>query len=189
MRHRVQGRRLSRTLSHRKAMFANMASSLIIHDRIETTLPKAKEIRRLADKMVTLGKKGTVAARRRAIQLIRNKKAVSKAFAELAVRFEGRSGGYTRIMKLGNRHGDSAPMAIIEYIPSEGQAHAPKEKKAKAKKAPEKKAKPAGESKKEEKKAKPAKKAAAKKAKPAKAAKAKAPAKKKSGRKVTKKDA
>jgi large subunit ribosomal protein L17 len=168
-------------------MFANMASSLIIHDRIETTLPKAKELRRVADKMVTLAKKGTVSARRRAIQIIRNKKAVSRAFDELAGRFQDRAGGYTRIMKLGNRHGDSAPMAIIEYLPSEHgiPSTPPKTKKVKAKKKEAKEEEKKAE-KKSEKKAKPAKKAAAKKAKPAKAAKAKAPAKKRSGRKVSK---
>jgi large subunit ribosomal protein L17 len=167
-------------------MFANMASSLIIHDRIETTLPKAKELRRLADKMVTLGKKGTVAARRRAMQLIRDRRAVSRAFDELAGRFKDRAGGYTRIMKLGNRHGDSAPMAIIEYLPSEGTTHAPTEKRAKAKKAPDKKAKAAKDEKKEAgKKARP-KKAAPKKTAPKKAAKA--PAKKHSGRKMAKKE-
>jgi large subunit ribosomal protein L17 len=166
-------------------MFANMVSSLIMHDRIETTLPKAKELRRMADKMVTLGKKGTVAARRRAMQLIRNRKAVTRAFGELAERFQGRAGGYTRIMKLGFRHGDSAPMAIIEYLAGEGKTHEPTEKKAKAKKETKKKAAPKKEKKEEkktEKKAKPAKKAAAKKTEK------KAPAKKrKSGRKVTKK--
>jgi large subunit ribosomal protein L17 len=105
-------------------MFANMASSLIMHDRIETTLPKAKELRRLAEKLVTLAKNGTVAARRRAITLIRDKKAVGKAFEHFAKRFEGRMGGYTRIMKLGNRRGDAAPMAIIEYLRGEGAAEA-----------------------------------------------------------------
>lgn len=187
MRHQVQGRKLSRTRAHRQAMFANMVSSLIMHDRIETTLPKAKELRRIADKMVTLGKRGTVAARRRALQLIRNRKAVSRAFDELAERFQARSGGYTRIMKLGYRHGDSAPMAVIEYLAAEGTVHAPTEKRAKAKKAPAKKAAPKKEEKKEEKKkekkAKPQKKAAPKKETKAK----KAPAKKRSGRKVTKK--
>jgi large subunit ribosomal protein L17 len=186
MRHRVQGRKLNRTRAHRQAMFANMASSLIIHDRIETTLPKAKELRRLADKMVTLAKKGTVPARRRAIQIIRDKKAVSKAFDELAGRFRTRAGGYTRIMKLGNRHGDSAPMAIIEYLPSEGTAHAPTEKRAKAKKAPDKKAKAAKDEKKEAGKKARSRKPAAKRTAPKKAAKAQA--RKISGRKMAKKE-
>lgn len=191
MRHRVAGRKLNRTRAHRQAMFANMASSLIIHDRIETTLPKAKELKRMADKMVTLGKRGTVAARRRAIQLIRNKKAVRRAFDELAERFADRQGGYTRILKLGNRHGDATPMAVIEYLASEHgiPSTPPKPKKVKAK--AEKKAKkeePKAEEKaekKEEKKGK-ARKAAAPKAEK-KEKKEKAPAKKRSGRKVTKK--
>jgi len=163
-------------------MFANMASSLIMHERIETTLPKAKELRRLAEKMVTLGKKGTVAARRRALTLIRNRKAVSRAFDELAGRYAARSGGYTRIMKLGYRHGDSAPMAVIEYLAPEGRSHEPTEKRARTKKAASKKAKPAKEAKETEKKARPARKAA-----PKKEAAKKAPAKKHSGRRVTKK--
>ena len=172
-------------------MFANMASSLLIHDRIETTLPKAKELRRLADRMVTLGKRGTVAARRRAIQLIRNKKAVSRAFGEMAERFADRKGGYTRIMKLGYRMGDRAQMAVIEYIGAELAIPStpPKPKKMKAKKKEERKAKkeePKAE-KKAEKKEKKEKKAAPKKAKAAKEKKEKAPAKKRSGRKVTKK--
>jgi large subunit ribosomal protein L17 len=124
-------------------MFANMAASLVMHDRVETTLPKAKELRRLADRIVTLSKNGSVASRRRAVTLIRNKKAVNKAFAELAERFAARKGGYTRILKLGYRHGDSAPMAAIEYVRTEREAGAALPKKAKkkpAKKAAEKKA-------------------------------------------------
>lgn len=188
MRHRKQGRKLGRTLSHRHAMFANMASSLIIHDRIETTLPKAKEIRRLAERIVTLGKRGTVPARRRAIALIRDKKAVSRAFDELAKRFADRKGGYTRIMKLGCRRGDAAPMAIIEYIRGEHEApvHAEKKGKAKKEKAPAKKAAPKTEEKKAQKKAR---KPAAKKAKAEKTDKKKGQAKKHTGRKVMKRKA
>jgi len=120
-------------------MFANMVSSLILHDRIETTLPKAKELRRVADRLVTLGKRKTLHARRHAVAMIKNKKAVSKVFGELAERFAERNGGYTRIYKLGFRHGDSAPMAVIEYLPAEyhkEEAGAPAKKpkpKAKAK--------------------------------------------------------
>lgn len=99
-------------------MFANMAASLIIHDRIETTLPKARELKPMADKLVTMGKKKSIAARRRAISVVRSKDAVKKLFDELSARFADRNGGYTRILKLGRRHGDNAPMAAIEYLPS-----------------------------------------------------------------------
>ena len=116
MRHRVSESKLGRTTAHRRAMLANMASSLIKHGRIETTLPKAKALRGLADRLVTLGKSGTLAARRRAVALIRDKNAVKVAFDDLAKRFSSRNGGYTRILKLGYRHGDSAPMAVIEYL-------------------------------------------------------------------------
>jgi large subunit ribosomal protein L17 len=120
MRHHVDGRKLNMTSSHRKAMFANMASSLVIHDRIETTLPKAKELRRIADRLVTLGKRNTVHARRQAFALIKDRQAVVKIFGDLAGRFADRNGGYTRIYKLGCRHGDRAPMAIIEYLTKDG---------------------------------------------------------------------
>lgn len=152
MMHRIQGRKLGRTSPHRRAMMANMAASLIRHDRIETTLPKAKELRSLADRLVTLGKRKTLHARRRAIQLIHDKDAVHKLFSELAGRFEGRNGGYTRILKLGFRHGDAAPMAAIEYLPSDGKggeasgdSQAKKPKVAKKKEHAEKKAAPKGE--------------------------------------------
>lgn len=184
MRHRMQGRKLGVTTAHRKAMFANMASSLIMHERIETTLPKAKELRRLADKLVTLAKSGTVSARRRALMLLRNKKAVGKAFEQFSKRFDGRKGGYTRILKLGYRRGDAAPMAIIEYLSGAGAAETTepkrtvKPKKQAAKKTAAKKADAAGS---EEKKPR-ARKAAAKKpaAKKAQAKPKKAASKKKS---------
>lgn len=146
MRHHVDGRKLGRTSAHRKAMFSNMLVSLVLHDRIETTLPKAKELRRLADRLVTLGKQKTLHARRRAASIIRNGHAVQRVFSELATRFVARNGGYTRIYKLGNRHGDSAPMAIVEYLPGE-KALAEEEKsthkkpKAKKSKAEEKSSK------------------------------------------------
>jgi len=174
MRHHVDKRKLGRTSAHRKAMFANMLSSLILNDRIETTLPKAKELRRIADRIVTLGKQQTLHARRRAIALIRDKSAVRKVFDDLAKRFEARRGGYTRIYKLGYRHGDSAPMALIEYLSHDGEgvkeekatAKKPKPKlkaKAKAKVAgEEKKARKRGKEKAEKKEAKGTKKAAAK---------------------------
>lgn len=119
MRHLVDSRKLGRTSSHRLALFRNMLSSLILSDRIETTLPKAKELRRWADWMVTLGKEGTLAARRRAARYVQSELALQKLFSNLADRFKVRSGGYTRIMKLGSRHGDNAPMAIIEYLSAE----------------------------------------------------------------------
>ncbi len=177
MRHRVANRKLGRTTAHRMSMLANMTSSLVIHDRIETTLPKAKELKRMADRMVTLGKRGTVAARRRAIAIIRDKKAVKKIFDELAPRYAGRNGGYTRIYKLGNRHGDCAEMAMIEYVDTEAKQAAKVTKPGKKKAEPKKKAAPKKtESKKTAKK--PAAKKPAKKAAPKKAASKKAAPKK-----------
>ena len=116
MRHRHGYRRLNRTASHRKAMFANMAVSLLNHEQIKTTLPKAKELRRVADKMITLGKKGTLHSRRQAASFLRDDVAVVKLFAVLAERYQDRSGGYTRVLKAGFRHGDAAPMAVIELV-------------------------------------------------------------------------
>lgn len=165
MRHHVAHRKLNKKTPHRKAMFANMASSLIIHDRIETTLPKAKELKRIADKLVTLGKRKTLHARRQALSIIRNKKAVGRLFEEIAARFETRNGGYTRVYKLGNRHGDQAPMAIIEYLSKDG---IPQEQAAKPKAKAKSKARPRTEkkvAKKTDKKAAPKKNAAPKKAK------------------------
>lgn len=121
MRHNVAERKLGRKTAHRKALFANLLSALIFHDRIETTLPKARELKPIADKIVTLSKKGSVPARRRARAILRNRQAVFKAFGEFSGRFADRQGGYTRILKLGYRHGDSAPMAIIEYLSSPKQ--------------------------------------------------------------------
>ncbi len=116
MRHLNKKVRLGRNTAHRIAMMRNMVTSLIESERIETTLPKAKQLRSLADQMVTLGKEGSLHARRRALTTVRKKSAVSKLFTELATRFKDRAGGYTRIIKLGFRHGDGAPMAIIEYL-------------------------------------------------------------------------
>ncbi len=116
MRHRHGYRRLNRTASHRKAMFANMAVSLLNHEQIKTTLPKAKELRRVADKMITLGKKGTLHSRRQAASFLRDDVAVVKLFSVLAERYQDRPGGYTRVLKAGFRHGDSAPMAVIELV-------------------------------------------------------------------------
>lgn len=135
MRHLVDSRKLGRTSSHRLALLRNMLSSLINHDRIETTLPKAKELRRWADWMVSLGKDGSLAARRRALRYVQDDKAIVKLFTNLADRFKARNGGYTRIMRLGNRHGDNAPMAIIEYLSAEVAPAAAKTKSGATKKA------------------------------------------------------
>ncbi|WP_295813133.1 50S ribosomal protein L17 [uncultured Nitratireductor sp.] len=116
MRHGKSGRKLNRTASHRKAMFANMAASLIEHEQIVTTLPKAKEIRPIVEKLVTLGKRGDLHARRQAIAAIRDENQVRKLFDTLATRYADRNGGYIRIMKAGFRHGDSAPMAVVEFV-------------------------------------------------------------------------
>ena len=116
MRHRNQGRKLNRTASHRKAMFANMAASLIQHEQIITTLPKAKEIRSIADKLITLGKKGGLHARRQAIAQIKDVEQVRKLFDELAPRYAERNGGYTRVLKAGFRKGDNAPMGVVELV-------------------------------------------------------------------------
>lgn len=116
MRHLNKKVRLGRNTAHRIAMMRNMVTSLIECERIETTLAKAKQLKSLADKMITLGKDGTLHARRRALTTIRKKSAVSKLFTELATRFKDRAGGYTRLLKLGFRHGDGAPMAIVEYL-------------------------------------------------------------------------
>lgn len=116
MRHGMHGRKLNRTVSHRKAMFANMANALIKHEQIKTTLPKAKELRRVADRLITLGKKGGLHRRRQAFAQLRDDAMVAKLFDTLASRYEGRPGGYTRVLKAGFRYGDSAPMAIIELV-------------------------------------------------------------------------
>ncbi|MEL6920081.1 MAG: 50S ribosomal protein L17 [Pseudomonadota bacterium] len=116
MRHRKAGRKLNRTSSHRKAMFANMAASLIEHEQIVTTLPKAKELRPIVEKLVTLGKRGDLHARRQAISQIQDQAQVRKLFDAIAKRYQDRNGGYLRIMKAGFRYGDSAPMAVIEFV-------------------------------------------------------------------------
>ena len=116
MRHRMGARKLNLTSSHRKAMFSNMVVSLLVHEQIKTTLPKAKELRRVADKMITLGKRGTLHTRRQAFSFLRDDDAVSKLFSALAERYKDRSGGYTRVLKAGYRYGDNAPMAVIELV-------------------------------------------------------------------------
>mgnify|MGYP001043726541 FL=1 len=116
MRHRKAGRKLNRTSTHRSALFANMASALIKHEQIVTTLPKAKELRRVVDQLITLGKRGDLHARRQAFARIRDEEMVAKLFATLGPRYAERPGGYTRVLKAGYRFGDSAPMAVIELV-------------------------------------------------------------------------
>jgi large subunit ribosomal protein L17 len=112
----MSGRKLNRTSSHRKAMFANMAVALLKHEQIKTTLPKAKDLRRVIDKLITLGKRGDLHARRQAISVLRDDKIAAKLFSELAERYANRAGGYSRVLKAGFRHGDMAPMAFIELV-------------------------------------------------------------------------
>ena len=116
MRHRKSGRKLNRTSSHRKAMFSNMAAAIIKHEQITTTLPKAKELRRVVDRLITLGKKGDLHSRRRAMAIIKDKALTEKLFTSLADRYNDRHGGYTRVLKAGFRYGDSAPVGILELV-------------------------------------------------------------------------
>ena len=116
MRHKMSGRKFSRTSSHRKAMFANMVAALLKHEQIKTTLPKAKDLRSFADKMITLGKEGSLHNRRQALAFIRDKDIVRKLFSTLSERYKDRNGGYTRVLKAGFRYGDCAPMAVIELV-------------------------------------------------------------------------
>jgi large subunit ribosomal protein L17 len=116
MRHRLRGRKLNRTSQHRKAMFSNMAAALIKHEQIRTTLPKAKELRSVVDKLITLGKKGRLHDRRRAFAFLRDDATTAKLFETLGERYKDRNGGYTRVLKAGHRYGDAAPMAIIELV-------------------------------------------------------------------------
>ena len=116
MRHGVSGRKLHRTSTHRKAMFANMAAALIKHEQITTTMPKAKELRPIVEKLITLGKKGGLHNRRQAYAQLRDDAMVTKLFTALATRYASRSGGYTRVLKAGFRYGDAAPMAVIEFV-------------------------------------------------------------------------
>ncbi len=116
MRHRKGGRKLNRSSSHRQALMRNMVTSLLDCERIQTTDAKAKELRRVAERMITLGKRGGLHARRQALSVIRSKDVTAKVFDELADRYRERPGGYTRVMKLGQRQGDAAPMSIIELL-------------------------------------------------------------------------
>ena len=116
MRHRLSGRKLNRTSAHRKAMFNNLAAALIQHEQIKTTLPKAKDLRPIAEKLITLGKRGNLHARRQAIAVLGDAKLAAKLFDTLAPRYAKRSGGYTRVLKAGFRYGDASPMAVIEFV-------------------------------------------------------------------------
>jgi large subunit ribosomal protein L17 len=171
MRHRRRRGKLARPFAHRVALLRNLVTSLLDHELIETTDPRAKELKRVADQMITLGKRGDLHARRQAASFIREREVVTKLFGDLAERYKARPGGYTRVLKSRYRRGDAAPLSIVELVDRAEPGKAPEpppekkapEKKARAKKAPEKKAeaKPAK---------KPAKKAAA--AKPARKKKA-----------------
>jgi large subunit ribosomal protein L17 len=116
MRHGMSGRKLNRTKSHRKALFMNLAQALVKHEQIKTTLPKAKDLRPIVEKLVTLGKRGGLHARRQLISHLQDEKLVTKLMTVLADRYKGRPGGYTRVLKAGFRYGDAAPMAIIEFV-------------------------------------------------------------------------
>ena len=129
MRHLNAGRKLNRTSAHRKALFRNLVTSLIEHEQVRTTDAKAKELRRIADRIITLGKRGSLHARRQAAAYVRTRAAVKKLFDEVAVRFRERPGGYTRVIKLGHRHGDAAPMSVIELTDRGATAEAEAERK------------------------------------------------------------
>ena len=128
MRHGNSNRKLNRTHEHRKAMFANMVCSLIEHEQIQTTLPKAKELKKIIDKYITLGKKGSLHSRRLAISRLRQNSAVTKLFEILAPRYKKRNGGYSRVLKAGFRYGDAAPLAVIELIDRDISAKGAKDK-------------------------------------------------------------
>jgi len=116
MRHNMSGRKLNRTSSHRKAMFMNLAQAVVKHEQIITTLPKAKDLAPIVEKLISLGKKGGLANRRLAIARLQDETLVAKLFGEIADRYKERNGGYTRVLKAGFRHGDNAPMAVIELV-------------------------------------------------------------------------
>ena len=129
MRHLKSGRKLNRTSAHRKALLRNLVTSLLEYEHVRTTDAKAKELRRVADRMITLGKRGSLHARRQAAAYIRRRSVVAKLFSEVAERFRERPGGYTRIVKIGTRHGDAAPMSVIELTDRGESAKAEAEKK------------------------------------------------------------
>lgn len=202
MRHRVRSRKLGRTSAHRKAMYRNMVTSLLEHERIQTTDAKAKEVRRIAERMITLGKRGGLHARRHAMRTIRRKEVAAKVFEELAERYRERPGGYTRVLKLGVRRGDAAPISLVELVDAGAGPGAGPPSRAATKQKPGRKAakraaeaKEAGAASKRSAKTKPrkpagkkaaSKKAAAKKASTEKKAGAKKSAAKKKSRKKPK---
>ena len=116
MKHNIKNKKLNKTTSHRKAMFMNLSNALIKHEQITTTLAKAKELKRFVEKIITLGKKGDLQSRRKAISILQDQAMTKKTFDILADRYKDRSGGYTRVVKLGNRFGDNSPMAVIEFV-------------------------------------------------------------------------
>jgi len=128
MRHGNSNRKLNRTHEHRKAMFANMVCSLIEHEQIQTTLPKAKELKKIIDKYITLGKKGSLHSRRLAVSRLKQNSAVIKLFDTLAPRYKKRNGGYSRVLKAGFRYGDAAPLAVIELVDRDISAKGAKDK-------------------------------------------------------------
>lgn len=134
MRHRVRSRKLGRTSAHRLALYRNMVTSLLEHERIQTTDAKAREVRRIAERMITLGKRGTLHARRRALRIIRQREVAAKVFDELADRYRDRPGGYTRVLKIGIRTGDAAPVSIVELVEA-GEVARPKAEPAEKKTA------------------------------------------------------
>ncbi|MFZ5766161.1 MAG: 50S ribosomal protein L17 [Thermodesulfobacteriota bacterium] len=127
MNHRKTGRRLGRSSAHRRAMVRNMVTSLLDHERIVTTTPKAKEVRKVADKMITLAKRGDLHARRQALAFVQDPRVVAKLFDKLGNEYRDRNGGYTRIIQTGNRYGDAAPMAILELVNYQENSAAPTE--------------------------------------------------------------
>ena len=131
MRHRESGRKLGRTASHRRALMSNLASALFENKKIMTTLPKAKELRSFAERLITFGKKGDLAARRHVLKFIPQKAVVKELFEDIAPKFKGRNGGYTRVTKIGNRKGDNAPLAYIELVGFETYFKKKSEEKAK----------------------------------------------------------
>ncbi|HEV7371907.1 50S ribosomal protein L17 [Arenibaculum sp.] len=139
MRHGMNGRKLNRTTSHRQAMFANMAAALIKHEQITTTLPKAKDLRPIVERLITLGKKGGLANRRLALARLRDEAMVTKLFDTIAERYKDRAGGYTRVLKAGFRYGDAAAMAVIELVDrdpaAKGQDSGPKQEQEEAEEA------------------------------------------------------
>jgi large subunit ribosomal protein L17 len=143
MRHLNAGRKLNRSASHRRALFRNLVTALLERERIKTTDAKAKETRRLTERMITLGKEGTLAARRRALTFVQSRAVVKKLFDDIAPRFKERNGGYTRIIKIGIRHGDAAPLSVIELVTRQADIDAAADDKKKKRRGAPRAGKPA----------------------------------------------